>query len=131
MKKVVAPMLMIACLAVLAAPAQANPICYASQDCSGGGTVSCSGTSTCSVGTNAVMCDGNTVSCSPGPTACPDYLICPSPPYSQPFSVGNCWWATSVSCTATSMTCDGTTYSCDACESAYNYPSLSNPPCPY
>jgi hypothetical protein len=130
MKRLAAAMLIVACMTAFATPAQAT--CYASQGCAYGNPVQCSGNSSCTVGSNSVTCDSSTLTCDPPPPPpCPDYLVCPSPPYSQAFYVGNCWWATSVSCTATSMTCDGTTYSCDACESAYNYPSLSNPPCPY
>ena len=111
MKRLLVVTSMVICFGVLASPAQAG--CNATQNCPSGGTVSCSGSSVCSVASNSVTCDGTPQTCP----SCPSHLTCPSPPYSQPWTLGCSGPATS--CSATSLTCGGQTQSCDACEASY------------
>ncbi len=64
MKKAAVAALMVASLAVLAAPVQAG--CSAAQTCQFGPPVSCNGSSTCNVGATWVQCDSESVKESPG-----------------------------------------------------------------
>jgi hypothetical protein len=85
--------------------------CSAMNDCDGGTPVSCTGTSTCTVNSNGVTCDGNFHSC---PDFCSVSLVC------------NCWCGgtATAACTSNSgdcaaypnkgVSCDGTVFTCFA-----------------
>jgi hypothetical protein len=109
-------------------------VCTANKTCSVGSppSVSCSGSSSCSVLSNGVNCDGIITFCS----GCSVDYYCPSPPFSRPFilyctGISSC----SIDSTNHSITCDDAssntypfgrvtgnsiTYVCEDCEAHPN-----------
>ena len=118
---------LVAALALLGASPALAGSCSATQQCSGGGSVSCTGSSTCSVGSDFVECDGTRTYCQVTTNPCDVSYRCPTPPYSQPWGLyctdrtGQC----SSDPFNHSITCGSTTYTCDACENSPPFACLT------
>ena len=94
--------------------------CSAVLTCTGGQTVQCSGSSTCSLASNGVNCDGLFYSCPQPTSGCPAQYTCPTPPYSLAWYL-RCFGSSCLTDPNTnSITCDGQTYTCDDCEYSYS-----------
>ena len=100
-------------LSLFAVSPAAADSCSATKNCSDGSTRTCSGTTSCTLGSNFARCDGTDHFCPSGGSTCSRSLECQNSAYVVACSgPGPC----SVNTSAQSVTCGSTTRTCAGCE---------------
>lgn len=129
MRKLLLPISAFALLLGLFAtsPALADS-CSATKNCSDGSTVSCTGDSSCLLGSDYAQCDGQKTYCPSGGQSCTASYTCPVPEYDHDYRLfcsdpnGNC----STNSFNDSVTCGSTTRTCAGCQAGF-YTCLYTP----